>query len=77
MRENKINYNCDDCPGKAVFKSRNAALAAGWAVAKDYKHCYCPKCAPAHRLGKAAEKNDEPQSFPPPGWEQLIIENLG
>lgn len=52
-------YNCDDCPNSAEFTSYVKARAAGWAVAKDYKNCYCPECAKAHRKGKAAEKNNE------------------
>lgn len=76
MRVDKINYTCDDC-GKvhAVFRSRKKALAAGWAVGRDYKICYCPDCAPFHRFGNATNK--QPCGTLPPGFEQLKIENLG
>lgn len=64
-------YKCDDCGRESEFTSYVKARAAGWAVSKDYKCCYCPSCASAHRYGKAADKNDE---LPlPNGWEQLKI----
>ena len=31
------------------FNSIDAARFAGWAISRDRKHCYCPKCAPKHR----------------------------
>lgn len=52
-------YICDDCGREDEFTSYVKARAAGWAVAKDYSKCYCPTCAPEHRFGKAAEKNDD------------------
>lgn len=52
-------YICDDCGREEEFTAYVKARAAGWAVAKDYSKCYCPSCAPEHRKGKAAEKNDE------------------
>ncbi len=64
-------YKCDDCGRENEFTSYVKARSADWAVSKDYKRCYCPRCAPAHRYGKAADKNDE---LPLPcGWEQLKI----
>lgn len=48
-----IIYICDDCREQAAFRSYKKARAAGWALAADYKNCYCPKCAPPHRLGGA------------------------
>lgn len=75
MRE--TTYVCDDCGREDAFASYVKARRAGWAVSKDYKNCYCPNCAPDHRRGQAAYKNDEPPQFPPPGFEQLKIENLG
>lgn len=44
------NYLCDDCK-KVVkpFKSLKQARKSGWAIARDRKMCYCPKCAPRHR----------------------------
>lgn len=74
MRIDKINYQCDDCPEKAVFRSRKKALAAGWAVGRDYKNCYCPACAPNHRHGNATNK--QPCGELPNGWQQLKIDNL-
>ena len=53
-------YTCDDCGAQAEFVGyRQARKLGGWAVAKDYSKCYCPNCAPNHRKGKAAEKNEE------------------
>ena len=52
------NYLCDDC-NKYVgrYKSRKAAIAAGWAVSRDYKKCYCPDCAPFRRnVGRTGSK---------------------
>lgn len=48
-----INYKCDDCGKPAVFKSYKKARAASWALAKDYKTCYCPVCAEKYRIGAA------------------------
>lgn len=31
------------------FPTIEAARSAGWAVSRDRKCCYCPKCAPKHR----------------------------
>lgn len=31
------------------FDSVADAREAGWAISKDRKKCYCPKCAPKHR----------------------------
>lgn len=42
-------YICDDCHTLGKFKSYKAARRAGWAIARDYKTCYCPNCAPMHR----------------------------
>lgn len=76
MRVDKINYTCDDCKNvHTTFKSRNAALAAGWAVARDYTKCYCPTCAPSHRLGGANGKHKRPQQLRlPKGYEQITLE---
>lgn len=68
-------YKCDDCGCESEFNSYRQARAANWAVSKDYKHCYCPACAPAHRFGKATDKNGEPPQLPD-GWEQLEFVNL-
>lgn len=43
------NYVCDDCKYVDRFKSMKSAISAGWAISRDYKRCYCPDCAPAHR----------------------------
>ena len=67
------NYVCDDCGRETEFRGYRQARAASWAISKTYTKCYCPLCAPNHRRGKAADKNDEPPQFPPPGWEQLKI----
>lgn len=68
-----IDYSCDDCKNaRAAFKSRNAARKAGWAVADDYKYCYCPKCAPFHRFGAATKANDRGQL--PTGFTQIKLD---
>lgn len=49
-------FTCDYCGtqsefilGKIVDVRKN-----GWAVSKDYRKCYCPKCAPKFRnVGQA------------------------
>ena len=44
------NYICDGCGGNVNrFKSKKEAKAAGWAISRDYKNCYCPNCAPMQR----------------------------
>ena len=44
------NYLCDDCKKEVQqFKSLMRARAAGWAISRDRKNCFCPKCAPRHR----------------------------
>lgn len=58
MREKA--YICDDCGKKSVFASYVKARKARWAISNDYKRCFCPLCAPAHRHGaamNAGEKN--------------------
>ena len=52
-------YICCDCGREDVFGGYRQARAAGWAISKDYKNCYCPNCAPDHRRGQAAAKNNE------------------
>lgn len=73
MRIN-INYTCDDCHVKAVFKSYKKARADGWAVAGNYKNCYCPECAPPHRLGGAKGKSTAPRRWLPEGYEQIKLD---
>lgn len=61
--ENGRNYLCDDCQ-KAVerFTSHKAAIAAGWAVSRDYTKCYCPSCAPFRRnVGKSGARRSVAQ----------------
>lgn len=74
MRTEKINYTCDDCGVFAVFKSYVKARQNGWAVGRDNKACYCPECAPPHRLGGANGKTNAPRQWLPKGFEQLEIE---
>ena len=76
MRTDKINYACDDCnEAFAVFRSDEKARAAGWAVARDNVTCWCPECAPAHRLGGANGKRTPSKRWQlPKGYEQLKIE---
>ena len=59
VRPTGRNYLCDDCRKVLeVFKSHKAAIAAGWAVSRDYKNCYCPHCAPKHRhTGRGGAKS--------------------
>lgn len=66
-------YICDDC-GKAVqhFKSYDDARRAGWAVSWERTYCYCPKCAPYHRLGGATKATEHGL---PKSVEQLRIGN--
>lgn len=33
----------------AEFASIELAREAGWAISRDRRHCYCPKCAPKYR----------------------------
>lgn len=74
MRINKIFYDCDDCrTARATFKSYVKARAAGWAISRDSETCYCPECAPAHRLGGANGKHTKPRKWLPDGFEQLEI----
>lgn len=70
-------YVCDecDCGEKAEFSSYIKARAAGWAVAKDYSNCYCPKHAPAHRRG-GANKKQNTQAALPTGCQQLSLGDL-
>ena len=55
MVNRTILFSCDHkgCPvgwdTHIEFNSIDAARLAGWAVSRDRKHCYCPKCAPKHR----------------------------
>lgn len=42
-------FQCDDCGAAQYFMNPKQARKNGWAVAKNYKNCYCPNCAPAHR----------------------------
>ena len=75
--KNGIYYECDDCHVKTTFKSRDVARKVfNWAIDKHYNNCWCSKCAPAHRVGKAAEKNDAAPLQLPPGFEQIKIDNL-
>lgn len=75
MRTDKINYACDDCRDNAeVFKSYKKARAAGWALARDGVTCWCPECAPAHRLGGANGKTNAPRQWLPKGCEQLTFD---
>ncbi|MDE6597974.1 MAG: hypothetical protein K2K60_04995 [Clostridia bacterium] len=77
MRTDKINYACDDCGETATFSSKDKARKkGGWAVARDNKYCYCPECAPAHRLGGAngKRKNARPRPWLPKGCVQLSID---
>jgi len=76
MRTDKINYDCDDCrEAHAVFRSTDAARASGWGLARDNKTCWCPECAPAHRLGGAnGKRTTAPRQWLPKGCEQLKLE---
>lgn len=67
-------YTCDDCHTTANFTSYIKARAAGWAISKDYKYCYCPECAPPHRLGGANGKTTAARHWLPNGCEQLSID---
>lgn len=55
MLHKTILFSCDHrgCTvgfGAIVeFPTIEAARQAGWAISRDRKHCYCPKCAPKHR----------------------------
>ena len=51
-------FKCDDCcTNSAIFKSVSEARATGWAIARDNKTCYCPKCAPLHRFADKYAQN--------------------
>lgn len=74
MRTDKINYTCDDCHESAVFRSDEKARKAGWGIKRDNVTCWCPECAPAHRLGGANGKRTPCRRTLPIGFEQLKIE---
>ena len=76
MRAEAKVYTCDDCGTRGEFKNYVEARAASWAISKDYKNCYCPECAPAHRLGGANGKRTGTRQWLPEGFEQLKIEEL-
>ncbi|MDE6597254.1 MAG: hypothetical protein K2K60_01270 [Clostridia bacterium] len=67
-------YTCDDCGERGEFTSYVKARGAGWAISRDYKSCYCPECAPVHRLGGANGRRTAPRSWLPKGFEQLSID---
>ncbi len=78
MKINTKPYICDDCGERGEFVSYLKARAANWAISRDYKSCYCPECAPAHRLGGANGKRTtsrgSARQWLPKGFEQLSIE---
>lgn len=52
MPFNTVHYyffECDDCKQTAKFFSTQYAREKKWAISKNYKKCYCNKCAPNHR----------------------------
>ncbi len=67
-------YTCDDCGARGEFASYLKARAANWAISRDYKSCYCPECAPVHRLGGANGKTNAAGRWLPKGCEQLELE---
>ncbi len=68
-------YVCDDCGAVGEFTSYVKARGAGWAISRDYSNCYCPECAPAHRLGGANGKTKPAHKWQPPqGYEQLKLD---
>ena len=66
-------YTCDDCKTTGTFSSYLKARAAGWAISRNYQTCYCPECAPPHRLGGANGKTTKPRKWQP-DCKQLQIE---
>lgn len=74
MRAEAKVYTCDDCGTRGEFTSYLKARAAEWAISKDYKNCYCPECAPAHRLGGANGKTNAPRQLLPDGYEQIKLD---
>ena len=45
-------FMCDQCGKQEEIEfivRVNEARKKGWAISKDYKKCYCPKCAPQRR----------------------------
>lgn len=69
-------YKCDDCGRTDEFSSYKKARVANWAVSKDYAKCYCPNCAPSHRLG-GANKQQKSCAELPEEFQQLRIGDLG
>lgn len=68
-------YICDDCKKEIKkFTNYDNARAAGWAVSWERTYCYCPACAPAHRLGGANGKHTKPKQWLPKGFEQIKID---
>ena len=55
-------YQCDNCKNKRKFYNgiqnhNKTARQTGWAVSRNLKNCYCPKCAPIFRnSGRKTEK---------------------
>ncbi len=45
----RYTFIFDDCGVSDYFRSHKDARRHGWAVSKDYRKCYCPFCAAAHR----------------------------
>ncbi len=74
MKTNAKPYICDDCGKRDEFVNYVKARAAGWAISRDYKNCYCPECAPVHRLGGANGKTNAPRRWLPKDYEQLSID---
>lgn len=64
-------YWCDDCKAHyetSDFSDLRDIRKLGWAISKDYKKCYCPKCAPKHRnVGRPSWRDLYKKKYP--DWE--------
>lgn len=46
----RFYFVCDDCGhGEALnIYTAKKARQFGWSISKDYRKCYCPRCATLH-----------------------------
>ena len=46
----RVKLICDDCGSTSELQisAVKDARQFGWSISKDYRKCYCPKCATLH-----------------------------
>ena len=53
-------YTCEECKNIIYQQNHTNVRKLGWAVAKDYKKCYCPNCAKKRRnVGRKGFQEDK------------------